>query len=80
MSLSTWPLVCASVLISASLTFAMAVVLRSTHGVYIASYVNMLLAAQRHQSLSDDVSRAFASAGIPATKAWSEAMANARMV
>jgi len=43
MSLSAWPLACAWVLISASLMFAMAVVLRSMHGVYIASYVNMPL-------------------------------------
>jgi len=39
-------------LISASLTFALAVVLRSTHGVYMASYVNMPLAAQQDTSLS----------------------------
>jgi len=43
-----------------------------TQGVYIALYVNMPL-GRRYQSLSDVVSRAFASAGIPATRsrlAW----------
>jgi len=39
------------------------------HGVYIASYVNMPLGhTARRQSLNDDVSRAFASAGITARK------------
>jgi len=65
MSLSAWPSACAWVLISASLTFAAALILRSTH-CFLCKHASGRTA--RHQSLNDVVSRAFAFAGIPATK------------
>jgi len=76
MSLSTWPLARAWVLISASLTFAVAVV--------IGAHCFMPLAAQPDTSLSMMLSagRLFLLSSKPRRShlAWSEAIANALMV